>query len=152
MALEQFRGKPVVLTFLYTTCPDVCPLIADKLRQTSILLGNEAPNVVILALTTDPEHDDRTAATKFTQEHEMTGRWRFLLGSPQQLAPIWKSYYVGVTPVGQVTPSADDSAGSVIHSDPVYVIDRHGLERTLLGDDFEPRVLVEQLHKLVRES
>src|SRR6266436_5624930 len=35
ISLAQFKGKPVVLTFLYTHCPDVCPLTAEKLHTTS---------------------------------------------------------------------------------------------------------------------
>jgi hypothetical protein len=41
-ALSSFKGRPVALTFLYTNCPDVCPLIASNLHQTYKQLGNQA--------------------------------------------------------------------------------------------------------------
>ncbi|MGH2468750.1 MAG: SCO family protein [Chloroflexota bacterium] len=146
VSLSQFRGEPVVLTFLYTSCPDVCPLIADKLHQTYNLLGGRASHVGILAITTDPAHDDRAAAVRFSQEHGMTGRWHFLLGSPAQLAPLWKDYYIGVSPIASDAPSG---SGSVMHSDAVYVIDRSGRERTLYGADFEPKLLAHELEGLL---
>src|SRR5689334_18974017 len=40
ISLTQFKGKPVVLTFLYTYCPDVCPLTAEKIHTTMQSLGS----------------------------------------------------------------------------------------------------------------
>src|SRR5438270_2445132 len=48
VSLSQFKGQPVVVTFLYTHCPDICPLIADKLHSTMQALGNSANHVVVL--------------------------------------------------------------------------------------------------------
>src|SRR5690606_10483127 len=61
VALSDFRGRPVVLTFLYTTCPDVCPLIAERLRLTANALGDDVSRVGILAVSTDPRNDDVAA-------------------------------------------------------------------------------------------
>src|SRR6266705_3576955 len=47
ISLSQFKGKPVVLTFLYTHCPDVCPLTADKLHVAMQNLDNDAQQVTI---------------------------------------------------------------------------------------------------------
>jgi len=146
VSLAQFQGEPVVLTFLYTSCPDACPLIADKLHQTYKLLGGRASHVGILAITTDPAHDDRAAAVRFSQEHGMTGRWHFLLGSPAQLAPLWKDYYVGVQPIASDAPSG---SGSVMHSNAIYVIDQSGREVTLYGVDFQPTTLAHELEGLL---
>src|SRR5581483_2520527 len=45
VSLAQFRGQPVVLTFLYTHCPDACPLIADQIRQATDQLGADGGKV-----------------------------------------------------------------------------------------------------------
>src|SRR5579885_1346108 len=50
ISLSQFRGEPVVLTFLYTHCPDVCPLTAEKLHQVQLQLGKDASHVMMLAV------------------------------------------------------------------------------------------------------
>ena len=42
VSLSQFRGHPVIVTFLYTHCPDVCPLIADKLHLSLVKLGSSS--------------------------------------------------------------------------------------------------------------
>src|SRR6185312_7662043 len=48
VSLSPFKGKPVVVTFMYTHCPDVCPLIAEKLRTVMQGLGSDAQKVAIL--------------------------------------------------------------------------------------------------------
>ncbi|HWS84229.1 MAG TPA: SCO family protein, partial [Ktedonobacteraceae bacterium] len=68
ISLQQFKGKPVVLTFLYTHCPDVCPLTAERLHSTMLELGKDAHNVSVLAISTDPKRDDGAAALHFSQQ------------------------------------------------------------------------------------
>ena len=143
VSLADFRGKPVVLTFLYTHCPDVCPIIADKLRSASDKLGAGSSKVAIVAITTDPAHDDRLSIERFSQQHGMTGRWSYLIGSPGQLEPVWKSYYVAAQPI---------AGDQVLHTAAVYVIDKQGRERAYLdGGDFLPDELVHDLNMLINE-
>src|SRR6516162_1458068 len=54
ISLAQFKGKPVVLTFLYTHCPDVCPLTAEKIHTAMQSLGSNAQNVAVVAVSMDP--------------------------------------------------------------------------------------------------
>src|SRR4029077_10929143 len=61
IALSQFRGEPVVLTFLYTHCPDVCPITAETLHTTQAQLGKDAARVTMLAVSVDPKGDTQTA-------------------------------------------------------------------------------------------
>jgi len=150
VSLDQFRGKPVALTFLYTHCPDACPLIADQLRQASDLLGPDAAKVAMLAVSTDPRHDDRAAVLNFSQVHGMEGRWLYLLGSPEQLAPVWNAYYIGVTPGNEAGSPLGEN--EIIHSEAVFVIDKAGRERALLGLPFSARDLASDLRKLLNET
>jgi protein SCO1/2 len=144
ISLSQFRGRPVVLTFLYTHCPDACPVIADELRQTNELLGPDAAKVAMLAVSTDPRGDDRASAVNFTQMHGLTGRLHYLLGSPDQLSPIWQAYYIGVSP-------GDPAGNEITHSEAVFVIDKTGQERALLGVPFSAKDLASDLRRLLSE-
>lgn len=57
LGTADVAGKPYAVTFLYTQCPDVCPLIGQELRQTLELLGPRADDVVVLAVSADPKGD-----------------------------------------------------------------------------------------------
>ena len=146
LALVDLRGKPVVLTFLYTHCPDVCPIIADKLRASLDRLGPDAARVAIVGVSTDPRQDDRLSVARFSEQHGLTGRWNYLLGSPGQLEPVWKAYYVAAQDVRDVDP-----AEGVIHTAALFFIDKQGRERVLTDADFTPDDVVHNLRALLAE-
>lgn len=144
VSLSQFKGKPVVLTFLYTHCPDVCPLTAEKLRIVMQNLGSDAQRVAVLAVSTDPKGDTPEAALNFSKTHKMVDYWHFLIGTREGLAPVWKAYGIYAEP-------ANAKSGVVNHSFAVYVIDKQGRERVFLGDDFTPGQLTGDLRVLLGE-
>jgi protein SCO1/2 len=139
ISLAQFKGKPVVLTFLYTHCPDVCPLTAEHLHSTLLKMGSDAKNVGILAVSTDPKRDDQAAAIKFTDEHNMQNYWHFLIGNHDQLSAVWHDYSV----------YAQQQQVTVNHSFAIYVIDKQGNSRAFIGQDFKPDDLAGYLETLV---
>lgn len=94
--IDQYRGKAVLVTFLYTNCPDVCPLIASNLRVALNLMSpQERGEVQIIAVSVDPRRDNRAAVTRFLAEHEMTGRMKYLIGTAKELSKVWKAWGVG---------------------------------------------------------
>jgi len=143
ISLSQFKGHPTVLTFLYTHCPDVCPLVADKLHSVVQSLGKDAPHVAILAVSMDPKGDSVSTALNFSRVHKLVNSWHFLVGTLNQLAPVWSGYTVDA--------QAATSAGTVTHSTFVYVIDKEGRERVLLDNDFTSPQLTNDLKILLAE-
>ncbi|HEY7123238.1 MAG TPA: SCO family protein [Ktedonobacterales bacterium] len=146
VSLSQFRGHPVVLTFLYTHCPDTCPLIADKLHLTLNKLGSDASKVDVLAVSTDPEGDDMAAAYQFSVTHHMLNQWHFLIGTAAQLQPVWSSYHVFAS-----APTPTATGATVDHTVAIYVLDKSGHERVFLAEDFDPGVLANDLRILLSE-
>ena len=95
VTLSQYHGKAALVTFLYTNCPDVCPLITSNLRVALNLLGAEAAKVQVIAVSVDPRVDTRKAVAAFLARHGMTGRMLYLIGSVKELARAWKAWGVG---------------------------------------------------------
>ncbi|TMC88325.1 MAG: SCO family protein [Chloroflexi bacterium] len=145
VSLAQFKGKPVVLTFLYTHCPDQCPLTAEKLHAVMLSLGSDAQRVGVVAVSTDPRRDTTAAALNFSQVHRMQNYWHYLLGTESELSPVWSSYSVYAAP----TPTS--TGGSVAHTTAVYVIDKQGRERVFFGSDFTSAQLTKDLQILLKE-
>jgi len=88
--IDAYRGKAVLVTFLYTHCPDVCPLIASKLHTAlGQMPAAERREVQIIAVSVDPRGDTRSAVAQFLADHEMTGRMQYLVGSRSMLGPVW---------------------------------------------------------------
>ena len=115
VTLRQFRGRVVVLTFMYTMCRDTCPLTATQIRGALDDLGHDVP---ALAVSVDPVNDTPDRAKRFLLQRGLAhDRMRFLLGSRAQLQPLWRFY--GVQPQ---TRAFD-------HTAEVVLIDRHGRQR-----------------------
>ncbi|MEA2161293.1 MAG: hypothetical protein QOD66_3673 [Solirubrobacteraceae bacterium] len=95
--LSSLRGRAVFVTFVYTHCPDVCPLIVASLAAAQRQLARRASEVRILAVTVDPRRDTPTAIRSFLRARDAVGRMDYLIGSPVQLKRVWKRWDVAVT-------------------------------------------------------
>ena len=142
VALSQFAGKPVVLTFMYTHCPDVCPLMAEKLHSAMLDLGKDAEHVGVIAVSVDPKGDTVAAALNFSQVHHMVQYWHFLVGTQAELAPVWSAYAVD---------AQTQVATTSMHTAVLFLIDKHGRERVLLDQDFTSAQLTSNLKTLLSE-
>ena len=91
VSMRALRGKPVVVTFLYSHCQDTCPITAQTIRGALDDLGHDVP---ALAISVDPPNDTPASARKFLAEQRANGRIRFVLGSRAQLRPLWKGYAI----------------------------------------------------------
>ena len=130
--IEQFRGKAVLVTFLYTNCPDICPLITSDLRVALNEMGRaEAKKVQIIAVSVDPRVDTRKSVAAFLARHEMTGRMLYLTGTAKELAPVWKAWGVG-------SQQDLEQPQFVNHTGVVYGITASGERLTVYDPEFKP--------------
>jgi protein SCO1/2 len=130
VSLAQFRGKAVLLTFIYDHCPDVCPLIVSNLHNALVKLGSRTSDVQVVAVSVDPRGDTPATVKAFLRAHEMTGRMEYLIGSRGQLAQVWRKYGVAV----QGSPDSRE----VGHSAFVYGITGRGELLALYPSNFKP--------------
>jgi len=130
--LDSYRGKAVLVTFLYTKCPDVCPLIAANLRVAQNLMGAaKAAKVQMIAVSVDPTGDTRKAVTRFMARHQMAGRMKYLVGSARELAAAWKAWGVG-------SERDVQQPQFVNHSGLIYGITGTGKRLTIYAANFKP--------------
>jgi len=85
----------VIVAFLYTHCPDVCPPLAEHLNQALRELTGE---VRVLAVSVDPRGDTPQAVRHYVRLHRLLPQFRYLIGSRRQLAPVWSAYHVAASP------------------------------------------------------
>jgi len=75
--LDLYRGKPVLVTMFYASCPATCPLIIDTLRAVERKLDEPKRNQLrVLLVSIDPERDTPAALRKLADDrHIDTSRW-----------------------------------------------------------------------------
>src|SRR5689334_7307704 len=92
--LADQRGKVIAVTFIYTRCPDVCPLLSARFAAMNrSLAGKKATDYLFVSITTDPEHDTAKNLAAYANLFGADkSRWVFLTGSRQALQRVWKDF------------------------------------------------------------
>lgn len=139
---DEFRGKVLVANFIYTNCPDICPLLSfqmkglqERLRQEHLL----GTSVQLLSFTVDPARDTPAVLRAYAERYQADpAAWRFLTGPEAVLVPlIVEGFSLGVQVLpprqtAQHTPQAGEAAPEtyeVMHSGRFVLIDRQGYVR-----------------------
>jgi protein SCO1/2 len=144
MTLSSQQGSVIVLSFLYTQCPDVCPLTGERFRQAQQQLSDdERDHTLFVAISVDPAHDTPDAVQGFARDHGLAKRFVFLVGGAAQLQPVWSAYGIRI--------ETDPAATGVGHSDAIYLLDRKGRVRILTHSDITAEALAGDVKLLSAE-
>ena len=143
VSLAQFHGQPVVLTFFDSLCPHPdCSIMAQYLNWTAQDMGAHSKNIAWVAITVNPWHDTPASVAAFLHAHQVTAPLHYLLGTPDQLTPVWSAYHM---------QAIEQPDGVVLHTTGVYVLDAQGRERLFLDEGFDPQVLGGYLNVLLTQ-
>lgn len=151
VSLSDLRGKVVVLNFIYTNCPDVCPLHAERIAELQTMI-NQTPMkamVEFVTITTDPKRDTGPVLNDYGQAHGLDPvNWVFLTAAPDQpedsTRKVAEAYGLKFT-------QGDDSMQ--MHGIVTHVIDQDGrLRARFHGLQFEPVNLVMFVNALTNRT
>jgi len=145
VTLEALRGKVVALTFIYTWCPDVCPMLTDKMARVQDELGSDfGSRIAFVSITVDPERDTPAVLKEYAEAFDANlAGWSFLTGEPATVLDVARSYGVAVV-------KAPES--QVDHTLLTTLIDRQGTMRVqYLGYRFDEEEFRHDLLDLVNE-
>jgi|TARA_B100001964_G_C14260524_1_gene615186 protein SCO1/2 len=149
VSLSDFKGKIIVMSFLYTSCPTVCPLITGKFVDAAKKLEkSKNDNVIFLGISVDPERDTIEAVNKYIETKDLRDM-QFLIGTRDELEIVWEYYNI------YVNKSGDDESNDyeIDHTAIVYVIDKNGDLRILYpGLKWYPKFLVSDINTLLKEE
>jgi protein SCO1/2 len=132
VSLASFHGKVVALTFIYTECPDICPLLTQKMAQVQDELGADfGKKIAFVSITLDPAHDTPEILKDYAEFWGAKPEgWMFLTGAPEAVRDVTRRY-------GVFFSKKED--GSVDHTQLTTLIDADGQMRVqYLGARFDP--------------
>jgi protein SCO1 len=141
--LSSLRGKAVFLTFVYAHCPDVCPLMMQGLAAARRSLPD--PSIMkILAVSVDPKGDTPKVVKEFLRSRQLTGKATWLLGTRDELRPVWIAYNIDAKSVPE-TPAI------IEHVSLIYGIDATGHIRVgYPASPISPRAMAHDARILAR--
>jgi protein SCO1/2 len=144
-ALRGLRGKVAVVTFIFTTCSDTCPLLTAKLVGVQKRLGPDQSKVFFTAITVDPLNDTPPVLKKYAQAHSADlSRFSFLTGSLNEIEDVTRRYAVF---------QKKQASGSVDHTFLTSIVDQGGTLRVqYLGVRFDPKEFLGDLKSVLAEA
>jgi protein SCO1 len=150
IALHDAKGNPVTLaeqhgrfalvTFIYTHCPDVCPLITQNLNAVLRQLGPQRRRVRVLAVSVDPRGDTPAAVNAYARRMHLMPQFRYLIGSRAELRRVWKAWNV---------LSVSTTPDLVDHVAYTALVDTTGKERVVYDSSVKARQVLHDLHVLL---
>ena len=178
-SLADARGRVAALSFLFTNCPDVCPVVTTQLKRLYDDLGEDADSVAFVTVSVDPERDDPQAAMRYLERWGVADEWRYLTGDRAALERIWAAYHISpvidnadaAARISSSSPQAAASAAapkpsgamdalrseiaerySILHSAPVYLIDREGTRRLVFTPPLDTAEMAADIRALLGEG
>jgi protein SCO1/2 len=143
VALADLRGKVVALTFIYTACPDICPMLTQKMVDVQDELGPKfGVKIAFVSVSLDPERDTPEVLKDYAQFWgAKPDGWSFVTGSVEAVRDVTRRYGVFF---------AKKEDGSVEHSQLTTLVDADGQVRVqYLGARFDPEEFRRDLLSLV---
>ena len=140
------RGKLVLVTFIFTTCPDVCPLLTANFAAIQRAVDEKKfKNYLLLSITTDPERDTPATMKDYAQRFKADLRhWAFLTGTRSELTQVWKAFGVNVV---------KNESGQVQHTTFTTLVDRRGNRRVdYYGDKWRNKEVLKDIEWLASEK
>ena len=145
---EDFEGKYLVMGFIYTHCPDVCPLITRNMVEVQKQL-DYPEDVQFLGITFDPQRDTPSVLKDYKEAFNLDRNFDFITTDSTSMSQFLDSVRVRT----QVSLSTENDAGEKVyflnHSDKIMVVDPKS--RVVLeygGSMTKPSYIVEDLQKI----
>jgi protein SCO1/2 len=134
---RELRGKVAVVSFMFTSCPDVCPILTTQLSGLRTQLLPQRQHIQLVSISVDPEKDTPAALKEFAKKHGADyPDWRFLTG------PLAKLRDVVVQGFKQSLDRGDGSPNAIMHGSHLVLVDRKGMIRGFYRSDEQGFLLV----------
>ena len=116
VALESFRGRPVIVTFAFAHCQTVCPVVVGNALTARRQLEGIQP--VVLVVTLDPWRDTPSRLPSIARSWGLDGMGHVLSGTPEAVERTLNSW--------RVPRTRNRQSGDIVHPAITYVINRDG--------------------------
>ena len=146
---KSFLGKPMLVYFGYTMCPDVCPTSLSLMGAAMEIVEKQEPNIAAniqpVFITIDPERDTPKLMKEYATSGGFPKRLIGLTGSIEQVSAVAKAYKVGYRKVANANSAANYTMD---HTSIMYLIDSKGKLATFFSESNDPQKIAQCLISL----
>jgi protein SCO1 len=91
---ELDDGRPVILTFIFTSCSTACPLLSQVFSKVQTLLGEKRDQVHMVSITIDPDYDTPERLAEYAKKLKAGPQWQFYTGTTEDSIALQKAFAV----------------------------------------------------------
>ena len=144
-----------ILSFLFTECTDVCPIITNTIRK-SLSNVPDSDKIPVIIVSVDPENDSLENRNQFIKKWNLDTNWSFISGTREDLTPIWNSYFINPqkyeVPIQKGGVEGINNAllekETVIHSSPVYILNDIGVAKLVHTNPIDKEALTQDIIRM----
>ncbi len=147
ITLENFRGQPFVLTFVFTRCPlpNFCPRMSNNFAELQSAIKADTGDVAkthLLSITLDPSFDTSEMLKQYGESHGADPKiWSFATGDLKEIEALTRAFSVYVQTEG----------GTISHGLATALIDKEGrIDKILRGNAWTPDEVIKELNQDAR--
>lgn len=145
---RDLLGRPALIYFGFTYCPDICPMSLQVMAQALAQAGPDASRIRPVLISLDPERDSPAAMASYVASSGFPPGLIGLTGTPEQIAAAARAYRVGFR---KVTPEGASSY-VIDHSSITYLVDSKGKLATFFSGDATPDQMGRCLRDLLADG
>ncbi|TVR17177.1 MAG: SCO family protein [Balneolaceae bacterium] len=149
---ESFRGNVMLVGYVYTHCPDICPIITYNMRDVQRALPDEE-NFMLVSISFDPDRDSPEVLYHYAEAYRINQKnWRFLTGDRREVERLLGKLQIQTVKTPTRFLEENRPMYFIDHTDRVTLIDANGqVRRTYPGSEFHYEEIVEDIRVLLSE-
>ena len=128
---DVIKGHITVLGFIYTHCPDICPVTTHNMYLTEKRLKEQGiEDVKFVGISFDPDRDTPEVLTKFAEIRDISFKnWILLTGKKEIVEDLLKRFDVKAIKTDQTVDEEGNPEYSMMHTDRISLVDENGILR-----------------------
>lgn len=150
---EKYLGEVLLVGYVYTHCPDICPIITYNMRDVQRALADEE-GFRLISISFDPDRDTPQVLYEYANNYRLDqANWSLLTGDRREVEAVLEKLRISTVKTPSRFTEENIPIYFIDHTDRVTIIDRRGqIRRNYLGSEFDPEEVISDARVLLNES
>jgi len=146
---DSFKGKTILAGYLYTTCPDICPMIIYNMRDIERDLDTD--EIHFISISFDPDRDTPDILADYARNYRLDDeKWSLLTGDRRTISTLMERLEIATVKTPTRFTQSGDQIYFIDHTDRVSLIDKEGnLRRNYRGSELKSEEVIHDIHTLM---
>jgi len=145
---QDYKGNISVVSFIYTHCPDVCPVITANMKNIQSGL-EDTSDIQFIEISFDPQRDTPQVLKEYKKLFQLNSQFSLLTGEPGPVDSLLSQLNIVAKKIQPDSLQQDSSQYDMIHSNKIYLMDKTGKIRAEYpASNVPPKNVIEDIQKL----